>query len=201
MTIAYPPSQRLAVIGLAGAGKTTLAHHLVPLFGLPHIELDAFCWAANWTRVQPECFRQRTIEALNRKRWLVEGNHCVVYDLIFAQAETLIWLDLPLPVMMQRLLVRTMSNLLNNTILSSGNREEWRRTFLTPDSIFLKLLKTYNPRRKAIQEQLKEPEYGHLHLIHLRSPQAVQRWRTEVSRSSGTGLPRQGRKYRLGICR
>lgn len=176
MTMLHSRCQRVAVIGLPGAGKTTLAHRYAEVSGLPHIELDALYWQANWKRVAPDCFRQRATQALQPKRWLVEGNQVAIYDLIFARAETLVWLDLPLPIMMGRLLVRTLRNLFSKTTLWSGNKEEWRRHFLTRESIFLKLAKSYTPRRQMILTQLKESHYQHLKLIHLRSPQAVQGW-------------------------
>ena len=56
----------MAVIGLAGAGKTTLARQLSLRFGLPHIELDQFYWEDNWKALSPALFYQPTAEARGR---------------------------------------------------------------------------------------------------------------------------------------
>jgi adenylate kinase family enzyme len=172
----HPPGQRLALIGLPGAGKTTLARQLSQQLALPHIELDALYWGANWRSVPQELFHQRIEQALSQDSWVAEGNYLEILDLICPQAETLIWLDLPLPVLLTRLLRRTKRNILSKTKLSHGNSEEWRRCFLSPRSIFLKLFKDYHCKRQAIKEQLNQPQYSHLRLIHLRKPQAVQTW-------------------------
>jgi adenylate kinase family enzyme len=199
MTIFYPRRQRVAIIGLPGAGKTTLAHRYAEVSGLPHIELDALYWEANWTRIDPDCFRQCTTQALKPERWLVEGNQVAIYDLIFARAEMLVWLDPPLPIMMQRLLARTLKNLFSNATLWSGNKEEWRRHFLTRESIFLKLAKSYTSRRQMILTQLKQPQYRQLELIHLRSPQAVQSWVEKQFKANDRDELYYGRTYFLFV--
>ena len=43
--------RRIAVIGVTGSGKTTLAQNLAELLGLVHIELDAIHWGPNWDAV------------------------------------------------------------------------------------------------------------------------------------------------------
>ena len=44
-------SQRISIIGTSGCGKTTLARQLCQRLAIPHIELDALHWEANWTEV------------------------------------------------------------------------------------------------------------------------------------------------------
>ncbi|MBA3533086.1 MAG: hypothetical protein H0T73_14275 [Ardenticatenales bacterium] len=56
--------QRFVVAGTTGAGKTTLAKKLAAAFALPHIELDALHWHANWTPAPRERFRERVLHAL-----------------------------------------------------------------------------------------------------------------------------------------
>jgi adenylate kinase family enzyme len=164
------------VVGLAGAGKTTLARQLAQTFALPHIELDGLYWEADWTPAPPELFRHRVEEALSQESWLAEGNHDRVSDLVWQKADTLIWLDLSLPLLMGQLLGRTISNLFSQAELWNGNREQWSRHFLSSRSIFLKLLKSYYPKRQKYLKQLKQPEHAALRVIRLRSPQAIQGW-------------------------
>jgi SpoVK/Ycf46/Vps4 family AAA+-type ATPase len=51
-----PLGQRIAIIGLPGASKTTLARHLSQQLTLPHIAHDALYWGANWTPTPPHAF-------------------------------------------------------------------------------------------------------------------------------------------------
>ncbi|WP_423226670.1 AAA family ATPase, partial [Candidatus Amarolinea aalborgensis] len=49
--------QRIVVVGTSGSGKTTLARRLALALGIPHIELDALHWEANWQEAPVEVFR------------------------------------------------------------------------------------------------------------------------------------------------
>ena len=50
---------RVVVVGSTGSGKTTLARQLSRLLDVPHTELDALNWEANWTAAPTDVFRQR----------------------------------------------------------------------------------------------------------------------------------------------
>ena len=39
---------RIIVVGVTGSGKSTLAGLLAERYGVPHVELDAHNWEANW---------------------------------------------------------------------------------------------------------------------------------------------------------
>ena len=61
---------RIAVVGTTGAGKTTLAKALAA--ELPHIELDALHWHANWqalTQTDPDEFVRRVTAAIAADTW------------------------------------------------------------------------------------------------------------------------------------
>src|SRR5690242_1650994 len=86
--------RRILILGSTGAGKTTLARQLAERLGLHHVELDALHWDANWTEAHPDVFAARTAQALaNRAAWVVDGNYGEVRDLLWPQADTVIWLD------------------------------------------------------------------------------------------------------------
>ncbi len=50
-------SARVAVVGLSGSGKTTVAAELARILGCPHVELDALHWGPGWSEAEPETFR------------------------------------------------------------------------------------------------------------------------------------------------
>ena len=41
---------RIIVVGVTGSGKSTLARQLAERYGVPHVELDAHNWEANWVQ-------------------------------------------------------------------------------------------------------------------------------------------------------
>ena len=141
--------QRIVVVGSTGAGKTTLSATLGKRLGLRHIELDASHWDAGWTPAPDDVFRARTSAALaEADRWVVDGNYRAVRDLVWSQADTLIWLDYGLPLLLFRVLRRTLVRVFRRHELWNGNREDWRSQFFSRDSLFLWLITTHGRRRR-----------------------------------------------------
>lgn len=170
------PGQRIIVGGSTGSGKTTLAATLAALFDLKHVELDALHWEPNWTPASPDHFRQRVSEAVAADRWVIDGNYSSVRDLIWSRADTVIWLDYPLRLILWRLFWRTTSRLLKRELLWGTNRERFLTTFFTRDSLFWWAVTTYRRRRRQYLDLFARLEYAHLTRIHLRSPRETQQW-------------------------
>ena len=99
--------RRVVVIGTTGSGKSTLAERLAAQTGLRVVELDALFWGKDWQPVPLELFRHRVERETKGDGWIVVGNYGQVRDLVWPNADTLIWLDLPLSLVMWRLVRRT----------------------------------------------------------------------------------------------
>jgi adenylate kinase family enzyme len=168
--------QRIAVVGTTGSGKTTLARRVSRLLAIPHVELDALHWGPNWTPFPLEVFRERTAQALGGDAWVVDGNYGKVRDIVWSRADTAVWLDFALPVVMGRLLWRTLRRVLSREELWSGNRERFLAQFFSRDSLFLWALRTYWRRRREYPELFERSEHAHLRVVHLRSPGEEHAW-------------------------
>ena len=168
--------QRIAVVGVTGSGKTTLASQLAKGRGLAHIELDALHWEPNWTAAPTDVFRERVTQALYSDAWVVDGNYHKVRVIVWQRADTIIWLDYPLPLILWRLGRRTFWRITRRPELWNGNRETWRDAFFSRDSIFLWALQTHKRYRREYTELFARPEQAHLAIVHLRSPRATQQW-------------------------
>ena len=171
------PGKRIAIVGVTGSGKTTLATGLAHRLSLPRVELDSLYWDAGWQAVETGVFRQRVDAALTPGgAWVTDGNYRTVRDIIWQRADTLIWLDYALPLVLVRLLRRTLGRIIHHTELFNGNFESIRSTFFDRDSIILYLFKSY-PRLHATYPGLfTQPEYRHLAVIRLKSPRQTQEW-------------------------
>ena len=99
--------RRVVVIGTTGSGKSTLAERLSEQTGLRVVELDALFWGRDWQGAPVELFRHRVERETRDDGWIVVGNYSQVRDLVWRPADTLVWLDLPLSLVMWRLVRRT----------------------------------------------------------------------------------------------
>jgi hypothetical protein len=172
-----PALHRIAIVGTSGSGKTTLARQLSGRLGLAHVELDALHWDPGWVSTPAEIFRQRADAALCGDAWVVDGNYPEVRDLIWRRADTIVWLDYGLALIMWRLTLRTFRRVATREVLWNGNRErDLGAHFFTRDSIFLCALRTYGLRRQEYPALLASPAYAHLRAVRLPSPRATNVW-------------------------
>jgi len=172
--------RRIVVVGTTGSGKTTLASHISERLGIPHVELDAINWGPNWTMRPNDEFHSAVDLATSGETWVVDGNYSRTRDLLWPRADTIVWLDYPLAVVLWRLWWRTLRRTLRKEELWSGNRERFWTQFISSDSLFVWALQTYWRRRREYPVLLSAPEHAHLTLVHLRSPWQTNKWLKEL---------------------
>lgn len=168
--------RRVSVVGTTGSGKTTLARQIGDRLGLPHVELDALYWDANWTSAPPALFHARAQQALAGETWVVDGNYSKVRDIVWSRADTIVWLDYALPVILFRLIRRTVGRVATQEPLWNGNREQFRSAFLSRDSILVWALRTHWRHRRDYSCLLARPENAHLAVVRLCAPAQTARW-------------------------
>jgi adenylate kinase family enzyme len=122
---------RIAITGPGGSGKTTLAHELARLLGIRHIEIDALHHGPNWESCGPDVLRERVLAATEHGGWVTDSTyHTMLGSFVVDRADLLVWLDLPVPLVMWRLLRRTYVRNRDQVVLWNGNVESgWRETF------------------------------------------------------------------------
>ena len=140
--------RRVVVFGTTGSGKSWLAERLAARHGLRLIELDALFWGKDWQPAPLELFRHRVEREIRDGDWIVVGNYGQVRDLTWRAADTLVWLDLPFPLVMGRLLWRTMRrSLTKENLWGTGNTESLVRSLFSRQSILLYAMKTHRKNR------------------------------------------------------
>lgn len=168
--------RRVVVGGSTGAGKTTFARELARRMGVPIIELDALHWGPDWSEEPVPVFRERVSAAVAADAWVVDGNYSVSRDLTWGRADTLVWLDFSFPVIAWRLFRRTNRRIRSREELWNGNRERFRGAYLSTDSLYLWLLRSYWARRRAWPAALAGPHGRHLTVLRFRNPRAANAW-------------------------
>jgi adenylate kinase family enzyme len=121
---------RIAITGPSGSGKTTLAAELARTAGLRHVEIDALHHGSNWESCGAEVLRERVLAATEGDGWVTDATyHSMLGELIADRADVVVWLDLPIPLVMWRLLRRTHVRNRDTTELWNGNVEPgWRES-------------------------------------------------------------------------
>jgi adenylate kinase family enzyme len=165
--------RRVVVVGVAGAGKSTVARELSERLGVRHIELDSIFWQAGWTKLAAAEFEARVREATAAGGWVVDGNYSDrIREIAWTAADTVIWLDLPRRVVMWQLVRRTLRRTLSGEELWNGNHERPLRNQFSRDpakSIILWSWRTYAPTKAEYSNLVNDPRFSHVGFVRLRS--------------------------------
>ncbi len=65
--------RRVAVIGNAGGGKSTLARRIAASIGVAYVEIDSLLWRQNWEATDPGCYASAHQRIISKDRWVVDG--------------------------------------------------------------------------------------------------------------------------------
>lgn len=104
-------TERILVLGCAGAGKSRLAGQLGAALDLPVIHLDHHYWRPGWVEPTREEWRAQILDLLAQRAWVMDGNYGGTVDLRLEAAEAAIVLDLPRWRCLSGVLRRTLHNL------------------------------------------------------------------------------------------
>ncbi|MET0788336.1 MAG: toxin [Cellulomonas sp.] len=173
--------RRLRVVGNTGSGKTTFAARAAQRLGVPHLELDAVFWAADWTKRDPAEARGlvRDFVASSPAGWVADGNWTTHLADALDDADAIVWLDFPRRTVMPRVVRRTLRRGLLRTDLWHGNRENLRNLVRRdPDQNVVLWSWTQHEPYRLRYEQLAVQ--SPVPVIRLRSPREARRWLTAL---------------------
>ena len=119
---------------------------------------------AGWTPLPLEEFRLRVAGIASGPSWVIDGSYSAVRDLVWARADTVVWLDLPKRTVMRRLIWRTLRRIAGRVELWNGNRERWRNFFTWDDqeSVIAWAWHTHDSRRERYATEPADPALSHL---------------------------------------
>jgi adenylate kinase family enzyme len=178
--------RRVSVVGNSGSGKSTVARELALVLGVPHLELDGVFHQPGWVPLPEDEFRRVVGAVAAGDGWVMDGNYSVVRPLVWARADTVVWLDLPRRTVMRQVVWRTLRRAVTRQDLWNGNRESLRN-FLTWDpqeSIISWAWHNHAKYRdRYAAAAAADPANAHLTFIRLTSRRAITRFLTEAARN------------------
>jgi adenylate kinase family enzyme len=179
------------VVGTSGSGKSTLAKELAAILGVPYLELDGVYHQADWEPLPREKFREAIAARVAEDGWVIDGNYSAVRQLVWARADTVVWLDLPKRTVMRQIIWRTLRRVSGGEELWNCNRERWRNFFsLDPqESVIAWAWHKHDEYRDRYGAAARDPANQRLTFIRLASRRDVTRFLTksaERARASST---------------
>ncbi len=171
---------RVAVVGNSGAGKTTVARAIAARLGIEHVELDGIFHQPGWQELAPDEFRARVANRLDDapQGWVTCGNYSAVTETVWSRADTIVWLDLPRRIVMDRVTRRTVRRVLRREELWNGNREPWANLYRwDPTRNIIRWAWTQHTKyARRYAAAMHDPRRADLRFVRLRRPADVDAW-------------------------
>jgi adenylate kinase family enzyme len=150
-----------------------MAGELARVFGVPHVEIDALFHGPGWTP-RPE-FVADVDEFSARDGWVTEWQYSSVRSLLAQRADTLVWLDYHLCLVMRRVILRTIRRRLSGEVLWNGNVEPPLWTIFADEQHIVRW--AWNTHAKtAARVQGLLSDGTHLTVVRLRTPAQAAAW-------------------------
>lgn len=171
---------KINVVGTSGSGKSTVARQLAEKFALPHIELDKLFWRPQWQGTPDDEFLAQVAQALAKAEsgWVLDGNYSRTKTIKWESVDWVVWVDYGFCRTLFQAVRRAATRAWQGTELwpGTGNRESFRRSFFSRDSIVLWTIKTYRKNRAGYLADMNNARYRHIRFIQLRSPAQTARF-------------------------
>ncbi len=179
--------KRIVVVGSSCSGKSTLGSRLANALDVPFVELDALYWRPNWQPTPDDEFARKILAATEGERWVMAGNYNRhTLSTAWPRADTVIWLDFPLHLVLWRIVRRSWTRSRSKELLWGTNTEPfWGQFKLWSDeSLIGYTLRTHRQRRTFYHDRIASPAWSHVTFIHVRTRQEAERIAKNAERAA-----------------
>ena len=168
-------TQRIAVIGCPGSGKTTFCNTLGQALNRPVVHLDKVLWAPNWQMIPYAERKQIHDQLIEGDQWIIDGMWRSHLTDRLQRATLVIFLDYKRSVCMRRATFRHLKNLhKQRPDIAQGCIEKH-------DKDFSNYIKTFNKKvRPFVVAQLAQTD---AQVVVLSNPRQAQKYLNQLSNS------------------
>ena len=160
--------QRIMVIGPCGAGKSTASGTLAETLNLRLIHLDKLHWSAGWVEGDRDELHARLDPIMAQDRWIIDGNYKGSMDVRLERADTVVYLDYPIPLCFWRAVKRVWKfHGKSRPDMTEGCPERFDLEF------FLYIInwnRDVRPKTEALLAQTQTP------ILRFKHPKALKAW-------------------------
>jgi hypothetical protein len=97
---------RIVIVGVSGAGKSTFAKKIHSILGMKVYHLDRAFWQRDWIGKDKETRIDILEHFVQEKRWIIDGNYLSSSEIHLDAADTIIFLDISPFLCLRRLIKR-----------------------------------------------------------------------------------------------
>ena len=131
-----------------------MGQNLSKELNIHHQDLDEMHWLPGWKSQPKEVLGQMIQdEIISLPEWIVTGNYTTAgRDSIWKDAQTIIWLDYRLPMILKRYVQRTYRRIRDKEEVCNGNVETLRNAIFTEEILLRYILKSHFTRRPLYKD-------------------------------------------------
>ncbi len=173
--------RRIHVMGNSCSGKSVFGERLAAALQVPFVELDALNWQPGWVgrnETDPEEFESLIAKATAGDAWVVAGSYSSFSQRVFwPRLETVIWLDLPMHLLVWRVLRRSWTRWRSKELLWGTNYERfWPQLMVwkKEDSLVWWIVTQHARKRRDMRLYMSEPRWRHIRFLRLGSSAEVE---------------------------
>lgn len=184
--------RKVHVIGNSATGKSTLAKRLALALDADFVELDALNWLPDWVGLNdtdPDELERRFEHATRGDAWVVAGSYTRFAQRTFwPRLDTVVWLDLPVPLLVWRVLRRSWRRWRTKELLWGTNIERfWPQLALWrgDDSLVYWVISAQRGKRKGMRAAMADPRWAHIRFIRLASVNEIETFAATIEAGLG----------------
>lgn len=149
-------AKRIAVIGNAGSGKSTLTKQLHTILGLAVYHLDQYFWGPNWQHPDPAEYKKIHDGLCDRSEWIMDGVNLRLLEYRIQKSDVIIFLDISIYTCLFRVLKRSVKyynqEMADN---AAGCKQQLNSKFVQFMKWILNFNKEYKPRIIKLLDEYK----------------------------------------------
>lgn len=177
-------TQRIAVVGSPGTGKTSIAKLLSNNYNLPHIEHDMLVSLirtknSGWNEESNMLLRKMISNISSNKTWIYDGSFFSLERssyIYMSRADTVLWLDYPFLIILFRLLRRTFNRIFLNREKKIYHDENLPFAIKRELKTHFLFIKKHHRNKKKLEIIFRGSRFSHLSIIRLKSPRETTEW-------------------------
>jgi adenylate kinase family enzyme len=173
--------RRIHVIGNSCSGKSTLGARLARVLKVPLVELDALNWEPGWVSLasaNPEELERRIRRATQGEGWIVAGSYKDYSQRIFwPRLHSVVWLDLPMPLLIWRVVKRSWRRWRTRELLWGTNYERFwpqLKVWNQDESLISWIIRQHQRKRRDMLANMADPRWRHILFIQLKTLQQIR---------------------------